>query len=145
MCSKAIGIYQKKLRKPVFITGDLGKIDTDEYVHIIGRNKDLIISGGYNVYPKEIELLLDAQEGILESAVVGVPHPDFGETVIGILVADTGAELDFEAVRKKLTTSMAQFKHPQKLIILSELPRNAMGKVQKKALREQFAYLFQSK
>ena len=128
-----------------FITGDLGQVDADGYVHIIGRNKDLIISGGYNVYPKEIELLLDAQEGVLESAVVGVPHPDFGETVIGILVADTGAELDFEAVRKKLTTSMAQFKHPQKLIILSELPRNAMGKVQKKALREQFAYLFQSK
>jgi malonyl-CoA/methylmalonyl-CoA synthetase len=128
-----------------FITGDLGKIDTDGYVHIIGRNKDLIISGGYNVYPKEIELLLDAQEGVLESAVVGVPHPDFGETVIGILVAYTGAELDLGAVRKKLTTSLAQFKHPQKLIILSELPRNAMGKVQKKALREQFAYLFQSK
>ena len=128
-----------------FITGDLGKIDTDGYVHIIGRNKDLIISGGYNVYPREIELLLDAQEGVLESAVVGVPHPDFGETVIGILVADTGAELDLGAVRKKLTTSLAQFKHPQKLIMLSELPRNAMGKVQKKALREQFAHLFQSK
>ena len=128
-----------------FITGDLGKIDTDGYVHIIGRNKDLIISGGYNVYPKEIELLLDAQEGVLESAVVGVPHPDFGETVIGILVAYTGAELDLGAVRKKLTTSLAQFKHPQKLIVLSELPRNAMGKVQKKALREQFAHLFQSK
>ena len=128
-----------------FITGDLGKIDTDGYVHIIGRSKDLIISGGYNVYPKEIELLLDAQQGVLESAVVGVPHPDFGETVIGILVVDTGAELDLEAVRKKLTTSLAGFKHPQKLIVLSELPRNTMGKVQKKALRERFSYLFQSK
>ena len=117
----------------------------DGYVHIIGRNKDLIISGGYNVYPKEIELLLDAQEGVLERAVVGVPHPDFGETVIGILVADTGVELDLGSVRKKLTTSLAQFKHPQKLILRSELPRNAMGKVQKKALREQFAHLFQSK
>ena len=114
-------------------------------MHIIGRNKDLIISGGYNVYPKEIELLLDAQKGVLESTVVGVPHPDFGETVIGILVADTDAKLDLEAVRKKLTASLARFKHPQKLIILSELPRNTMGKVQKKALREKFAYLFESK
>ena len=92
----------KELREDgFFITGDLGKIDIDGYVHIIGRNKDLIISGGYNVYPKEIELLLDAQKGVLESAVVGVPHPDFGETVIGILVADTDAKLDLEAVRKK--------------------------------------------
>ena len=128
-----------------FITGDLGQIDADGYVHIVGRNKDLIISGGYNIYPKEIELLLDIQEGVLESAVVGVPHPDFGETVIGVLVADTGAEPDLEAIKQTIATSLARFKQPQKLILLQELPRNAMGKVQKKALREQFSDLFATK
>ena len=125
-----------------FITGDLGQIDEDGYVHIVGRNKDLIISGGYNIYPKEIELLLDEEPGVLESAVIGVPHPDFGETVVGILVADGTCDLDPDAIKQNIGTSLARFKHPQKLIVLPELPRNTMGKVQKKALRDQFAALF---
>ncbi len=81
-----------------FITGDLGQLDADGYVSIVGRNKDLIISGGYNIYPKEIELLLDDQPGVLESAVIGVPHPDFGETVVGILVPAPGAAPDLDAI-----------------------------------------------
>lgn len=125
-----------------FITGDLGQIDEDGYLHIVGRNKDLIISGGYNIYPKEIELLLDKEVDVFESAVVGVPHPDFGETVVGILVAEGNAQLDLDAIKQNMETSLARFKHPQKLIVLPELPRNTMGKVQKKTLRDQFANLF---
>lgn len=125
-----------------FITGDLGRTDEDGYLHIVGRNKDLIISGGYNIYPKEIELLLDEEEGVLESAVVGVPHPDFGETVVGVLVAEDQAELDLEAIRERIGASLARFKHPQRLIVLPELPRNTMGKVQKNLLRKQFEDLF---
>jgi len=125
-----------------FITGDLGQIDTDGYLHIVGRNKDLIISGGYNIYPKEIELLLDDEPGVLESAVIGVPHPDFGETVVGILVPEGNAKPDLAAIKSSIATSLARFKLPQRLIVLPELPRNTMGKVQKKALREQFADLF---
>jgi malonyl-CoA/methylmalonyl-CoA synthetase len=122
-----------------FITGDLGQIDPDGYVTIVGRNKDLIISGGYNIYPKEIELLLDEQDGVLESAVIGVPHPDFGESVIGILVAKPGENLDLDGIRENIGKSLARFKQPQKLVVVPELPRNTMGKVQKKALREEFA------
>ncbi|GAB5436325.1 malonate--CoA ligase [Falsiruegeria mediterranea] len=125
-----------------FITGDLGQIDDDGYLHIVGRNKDLIISGGYNIYPKEIELILDDEEGVLESAVIGVPHPDFGETVVGVLVAEAGAELDLEAIKKSVGTSLARFKQPQKLVVLPELPRNTMGKVQKKELRDDYKDLF---
>ena len=136
----------KELREDgFFITGDLGQIDADGYVQIVGRNKDLIISGGYNIYPKEIELLLDMQDGVLESAIVGVPHPDFGETIVGILVANPGETPDLEAINKNITTSLARFKHPQKLFLLPELPRNAMGKVQKKTLREEFGDMFLSK
>jgi malonyl-CoA/methylmalonyl-CoA synthetase len=123
-----------------FITGDLGKIDEDGYVHIVGRNKDLIISGGYNIYPKEVELLLDLQEGVVESAVIGVPHPDFGETVVGVLVANT--TLDLAAIKENVATSLARFKQPQRLIVVDALPRNTMGKVQKKALRDAYADLF---
>ncbi|MDC3338561.1 malonyl-CoA synthase [Planktomarina temperata] len=122
-----------------FITGDLGQIDADGYVSIVGRNKDLIISGGYNIYPKEIELLLDNQQGVLESAVIGVPHSDFGESVLGVLVARPEQELDIEGIRQKIGKSLAQFKQPQKLVVVPELPRNTMGKVQKKALREMFS------
>ncbi|MEM9583014.1 MAG: malonyl-CoA synthase [Pseudomonadota bacterium] len=127
-----------------FITGDLGRFDEDGYLHIVGRNKDLIISGGYNIYPKEIELLLDQQDGVLESAVIGVPHPDFGETAVGVLVAEEGAALDLDAIQKSVTSALARFKHPKKLVALKELPRNTMGKVQKKALRDQFNDLFAS-
>lgn len=125
-----------------FITGDLGQIDEDGYLHIVGRNKDLIISGGYNIYPKEIELLLDEEAGVLESAVIGVPHPDFGETVVGILVAEGKADLNLDGIKKRISASLARFKHPQRLVVLPELPRNTMGKVQKKELREQFKDMF---
>ena len=119
-----------------FITGDLGLIDDLGYVQIVGRNKDLIIAGGYNIYPKEIELILDDQPGVLESAVIGVPHPDFGESVVGVLVAKDGVTLDLDTINAGISTSLARFKQPQHLVVIPELPRNAMGKVQKAALRE---------
>ncbi|WP_281995455.1 malonate--CoA ligase [Ruegeria faecimaris] len=125
-----------------FITGDLGRVDADGYVHIVGRGKDLIISGGYNIYPKEVELVLDDQLGVLESAVIGVPHPDFGETVLGLLVAEPNKSPDLEAIMASAQTQLARFKHPRKLIVLNELPRNTMGKVQKNALREAYKDLF---
>ena len=124
-----------------FITGDLGKIDPDGYVHIIGRGKDLIISGGFNIYPKEIELLLDEQPNVVESAVIGVPHPDFGETPVGVLVRGD-AEPDIEAILKSVGENLARFKHPRKLIVVDELPRNTMGKVQKNRLRDEYNQLF---
>ena len=125
-----------------FITGDLGRIDADGYVHIVGRNKDLIISGGYNIYPKEIELVLDDQPGVAESAVIGVPHPDFGETVLGIVIPDAGQTPDIHAIMTAVHETLARFKHPRKLILMEELPRNTMGKVQKNILREQFKDMF---
>ena len=125
-----------------FITGDLGQIDGDGYLQIVGRNKDLVISGGYNIYPKEIELLLDDQPGVLESAVIGVPHPDFGETVVGLVVGEQGADPDLEAISASIGASLARFKQPKKLILVPELPRNTMGKVQKNALRAQYGGLF---
>ncbi|MCH1597163.1 MAG: malonyl-CoA synthase [Pseudomonadales bacterium] len=127
-----------------FITRDLGKIDEDGYVHIVGRNKDLIISGGYNIYPKEIELILDDQPGVLESAVIGVPHPDFGETVVGLIVPEEDASLNTEAMMDAVRKSLARFKHPRKLVVLDELPRNTMGKVQKNVLRDQYQGMFAS-
>jgi malonyl-CoA/methylmalonyl-CoA synthetase len=119
-----------------FITGDLGRIDADGYVHIVGRNKDLIISGGYNIYPKEIELILDAQPGVLESAVIGVPHADFGETVLGLIVPQPGKTPDLDAIAAAAAASLARFKQPRKLIVVDALPRNTMGKVQKNILRD---------
>lgn len=125
-----------------FITGDLGIRESDGYITIVGRDKDLIISGGYNIYPKEVELALDAQPGVLESAVIGVPHPDFGESVVGVLVAQGGADLDIDAITDAVGQLLARFKHPRKLVVLDELPRNSMGKVQKNLLRNQFADAF---
>lgn len=125
-----------------FITGDLGMVDSDGYLSIVGRNKDLIISGGYNIYPKEIELILDDQPGVLETAVIGVPHKDFGETVVGIIVAAPDQTPDLEGILAGATASLARFKHPRKLILIDELPRNTMGKVQKNVLREQYRDLF---
>ncbi len=125
-----------------FLTGDLGRIDEDGYVHIVGRSKDLIISGGYNIYPKEIELLLDAQPGIKESAVIGVPHSDFGETVVGVVVPDGTTSLDHDGILNGLGQSLARFKHPRKIVEVEALPRNTMGKVQKNALRETYQGLF---
>ena len=125
-----------------FITGDLGKVDEDGYVHILGRNKDLIISGGFNIYPKELEVLLDDQPGVLESAVIGVPHPDFGESPVGVLVPLPDQSPALEAIMAAVTASLAKFKHPKKLVVMEALPRNTMGKVQKNLLRDQFKGLF---
>ena len=125
-----------------FITGDIGVIDARGYVSIVGRAKDLIISGGYNIYPKEIELLLDEQPGVLESAVVGVPHPDFGEAVLGFIVPQKGAAPDPDAIMAAVGPRLARFKHPRRLIVLDELPRNTMGKVQKNVLRAEYRGLF---
>ncbi|MBN2741803.1 MAG: malonyl-CoA synthase [Rhodobacteraceae bacterium] len=125
-----------------FITGDIGQIDADGYVQIVGRAKDLIISGGYNIYPKEIELILDEQPGVLESAVIGVPHPDFGEGVVAVLVPQPGASIDPEAIRSGIAERIAKFKQPKVIEVLPELPRNTMGKVQKNLLRDQFGTAF---
>jgi malonyl-CoA/methylmalonyl-CoA synthetase len=121
-----------------FISGDLGKIDADGYVHILGREKDLIISGGYNIYPKQIETEIDALDGVLESAVFGIAHTDLGETVAAAVVPIDGAELDGEQLVKALEPVLARFKLPRKIFIIDELPRNAMGKVQKNSLRESY-------
>lgn len=125
-----------------FITGDLGRIDSDGYIHIVGRNKDLIISGGYNVYPKEIELVIDKQPGVLESAAVGVPHADFGESVLALIVPCTNTCPDFDQITTALASSLAPFKLPKKLELVDELPRNTMGKVQKNVLRDRYKNLF---
>jgi malonyl-CoA/methylmalonyl-CoA synthetase len=121
-----------------FITGDLGFIDERGYVHIVGRGKDLIISGGFNVYPKEIEMLLDQLPGVAESAVVGVPHPDFGEGVVAVVVAAAGAELDEPHVLQALAGRLAKYKTPKRVFVVDNLPRNVMGKVQKNELRAQY-------
>ena len=125
-----------------FVTGDLGVIDTDGYVTIVGRNRDLIISGGFNIYPREIELLIDAAPGVRESAVFGVPHPDFGETPVALIVAAEDETPDLEAIAAGWGQSLARFKHPRHVEIVTALPRNTMGKVQKNILREQYAHLF---
>jgi malonyl-CoA/methylmalonyl-CoA synthetase len=125
-----------------FKTGDVGKQDEDGVVTIVGRSKDLIISGGYNVYPAEIEGYLNEQAGVAESAVIGVPHADFGEAVIAVVVAKNGAALDGQALAAALKSKIAAFKVPKRIFIASELPRNAMGKVQKNLLREQHRGLF---
>jgi malonyl-CoA/methylmalonyl-CoA synthetase len=125
-----------------FKTGDVGMLDNDGYLHIVGRSKDLIISGGYNVYPAEIEGTLNAFPGVAESAVVGVPHPDFGEAVVAVVVRRKGAALDAAAIIARLKGQIANFKVPKQIFVASELPRNAMGKVQKNLLREQYRALF---
>ncbi len=125
-----------------FITGDIGTVDGDGYVSIVGRQKDVVITGGFNVYPKEIELILDEQPGVLESAVIGVPHPDFGEAVVALLVPEPGAAPDPAAVRAALSGRLAGFKQPKHVAVLDALPRNTMGKVQKNLLRRDFAGLF---
>jgi malonyl-CoA/methylmalonyl-CoA synthetase len=119
-----------------FITGDVGVIDADGYVSIVGRSKDLIISGGYNIYPKEIELLIDAVEGVQESAVFGVPHPDFGEGVAVAVVRAPGANVTAEEIVAQVAPHLARFKHPRHVVFMDALPRNAMGKVQKNLLRD---------
>jgi malonyl-CoA/methylmalonyl-CoA synthetase len=128
-----------------FITGDLGKIDDKGYVHILGRGKDLVISGGFNVYPKEIESEIDAMPGVIESAVIGVPHADFGEGVTAVLVCSKGADVTEAAVLKALDGRLAKFKMPKRVFVVDELPRNTMGKVQKNVLRDTYKDIFAKK
>jgi malonyl-CoA/methylmalonyl-CoA synthetase len=125
-----------------FITGDVGRIDDDGYVHIVGRAKDLVISGGFNVYPKEVESEIDALEGVLESAVFGAPHPDFGEGVTAVVVPRPGALVSEEAILAALGGRLAKFKAPKRVFIVDALPRNTMGKVQKAALRETYKDIY---
>jgi malonyl-CoA/methylmalonyl-CoA synthetase len=121
-----------------FITGDLARADADGYVHIVGRAKDLVISGGFNVYPKEVEAEIDALEQVLESAVIGVPHPDFGEGVTAVVVARDGATVTEAHVLAALEGRLAKFKAPKRVFFVEALPRNTMGKVQKALLRETY-------
>lgn len=132
-----------------FVTGDLARLDADGYVEIVGRGKDLIISGGFNVYPKEVEDVIDQIDGVLESAVIGVPHPDFGEAVVAVIVPKTTAgtdldetTLDERSVLAALGDRLARFKQPKRVLFVEELPRNTMAKVQKGLLRASNAGLF---
>lgn len=125
-----------------FITGDLGKIDAKGYVHIIGRGKDLVISGGFNVYPKEVESEIDAIPGVIETAVIGVPHADFGEGVTAVVVSDKMTQLNEEGVLRALEGRLAKFKLPKRVLFVDELPRNTMGKVQKNVLRDVYGALY---
>ncbi len=125
-----------------FRTGDVGLIDGAGYVHIVGRSKDLIISGGFNVYPREIEGVIDAIPGVQEAAVIGVPHPDFGEAVVAVVIAKPGAHLDPETIAVQARAKLANYKAPKAVRIVEQIPRNAMGKVEKAKLREQYKGLF---
>jgi malonyl-CoA/methylmalonyl-CoA synthetase len=125
-----------------FKTGDVGKIDERDYVTIVGRSKDLIISGGYNVYPAEIEGYINDMSGVAESALVGVAHPDFGEVGVAVVIAKAGAQLNADQIIANLKSQLANFKIPKKCFVVPELPRNTMGKVQKNLLREQYKSLF---
>jgi len=121
-----------------FDTGDKGQIDKDGYISIVGRSKDLIISGGLNIYPKEVEIVIDQLEGVKESAVIGLPHKDFGEAVVAIIAESQKGTLNESQIRTQLKSDLANFKVPKAIIFLKELPRNTMGKVQKNALRDQY-------
>jgi malonyl-CoA/methylmalonyl-CoA synthetase len=121
-----------------FRTGDIGVYDSQGYLSIVGRAKDMVISGGYNVYPKEVEMLLDELPGVRESAVFGVPHADFGEAVFAAIVLAPGATLTEKAVIEHVKTRLANFKVPKRVVFLPELPRNAMGKVLKVDLRAKY-------
>ncbi|EJN02264.1 malonyl-CoA synthase [Phyllobacterium sp. YR531] len=125
-----------------FITGDLGKIDDQGYIHIVGRGKDLVISGGYNIYPKEVETEIDALPGIVESAVIGIPHPDFGEGVTAVVVKKPGSQTDEKTILNALNDRLARYKQPKQIIFVDDLPRNTMGKVQKNILREQYSLIY---
>jgi len=125
-----------------FITGDVAKVAEDGRVSIVGRAKDMIISGGYNVYPKEIETIIDDLDGVKESAVIGAPHPDFGEAVVAVIVTEGGAVIDEDRVQNAIKNDLARFKHPKRVFVVDELPRNTMGKVQKNVLRDTYNNTF---
>jgi malonyl-CoA/methylmalonyl-CoA synthetase len=125
-----------------FKTGDVGRVDADGYVTIVGRSKDLIISGGYNVYPAEIEGTINEMAGVAESAVVGVPHSDFGEVGVALIIAKPGATVEPDQVLAELKAKLANFKIPKACFVVDELPRNTMGKVQKNLLRERYNTAF---
>ena len=125
-----------------FDTGDLGQLDADGYVSIVGRAKDMVITGGLNVYPKELELFIDGLPGVKEAAVIGVPHPDFGEAVIAVVVSEDDAAPDEDAVIRETQQNLADYKVPKRVVFLDELPRNSMAKVQKRMLRESYQNLF---
>jgi malonyl-CoA/methylmalonyl-CoA synthetase len=125
-----------------FITGDLGKIDERGYVHIVGRGKDLVITGGFNVYPKEVEDEIDAMPGVIESAVIGLAHADFGEGVTAVVVRDKAATIDEKSVLAALEDRLAKFKQPKRVLFVDDLPRNTMGKVQKNVLRDTYKDLY---
>ncbi len=127
-----------------FITGDVGHFDANGYLVISGRAKDLVISGGFNVYPREVELLLDDMAGVIESAVIGVPHADFGEAVVAVVATQTLTSADETEMIRVLRKSLAPFKVPKRIVFVAELPRNAMGKVQKAVLRETYKSSFAS-
>lgn len=132
----------EEFRDGWFITGDMGSVDGQGYLSILGRAKDLVITGGLNVYPAEVEAALDDLPGVAASAVIGVPHPDFGEAVVACLVPASAAALSEDTVRSALRDRLAAFKLPKRVLILDELPRNAMGKVQKAELRRIYRDLF---
>jgi len=125
-----------------FISGDLGLIDADGYVHIVGRGKDLVISGGYNIYPKEVESEIDQLASVVESAVIGISHPDFGEGVTAVVVCQPGVALTENEVLRALQDRLAKYKQPKRVIFVDDLPRNTMGKVQKNLLRDQYSGLY---
>jgi len=125
-----------------FNTGDQGRIDEDGYVSIVGRSKDMVITGGLNVYPKEVENVIDEMSDVRESAVIGVPHPDFGEAVVAVVVPRQGKTVGEEAVVRATKDRLANYKIPKRVVFVDELPRNSMGKVQKNTLRETCQNLF---
>jgi len=122
-----------------FKTGDLGRKDKAGYVEIVGRNKDLIISGGFNIFPKEIELAIDQTIGVMESAVIGVAHKDFGEGVLAVIVKKENSEVNKSIIQEFLKKKLAKYKQPKEVIFVKELPRNSMGKVQKNILRQTYS------
>jgi malonyl-CoA/methylmalonyl-CoA synthetase len=129
-------------RDGYFITGDLAMIDEKNYIVIVGRGRDLIISGGYNVYPKEVELEIDALPGVVESAVIGLPHSDFGEAVTAVVVAKQGYTINDRDIVAEIGQRLANYKQPRRIFFVTELPRNSMGKVQKNLLRDEYKHTY---